>query len=185
MSSDKSSTCENSTGIIVHIVTAHTVALSPTRGRTTADCFRWELWAHDSRNISVRSSRHAQILSVMIYTCPIPDFIFPKSRVINVLKHYTRSFNTSDYLAQNHYGSVFSFFADGIVSLRAAYISLISFFCSCPVPENPAVSFKRGYEKLNRSKFLTYDVSCTCALSSLECYVLNMGTIQIRKHMGL
>jgi len=108
MSSDKSSTCENSTGIIVHIVTAHTVALSPTRGRTTADCFRWELWAHDSRNISVRSSRHAQILSVMIYTCPIPDFIFPKSRVINVLKHYTRSFNTSDYLAQNHRSSSIS-----------------------------------------------------------------------------
>jgi len=50
MSSDKGSTCENSTRIIVHIATAHTVALNPTRGRTTAECFHWELCANDFRN---------------------------------------------------------------------------------------------------------------------------------------
>jgi len=56
MSSDKGSTCENSTGIIVHIATSHTVSLSPTRGRNTAGYFHWELCAHDSRNMSVHSS---------------------------------------------------------------------------------------------------------------------------------
>jgi hypothetical protein len=33
--------------------------------------------------------------------------------------------------------------------------------------------------------FLTHDVSCTCALSSLECDLVNMGTIEVRKHMNL
>jgi len=126
-----------------------------------------------------------------MYTCPIPDFIFPKSHVINVLKHYTRLFNTSDYLAEIHCGSLFSFFAHRIVSLRAAFISLIPFFLILPGSgkslcfQNKTVSFKRAYEKLNRYVFLTHDISCTCALSSPECDLVNMGTIQVRKHMGL
>jgi hypothetical protein len=32
--------------------------------------------------------------------------------------------------------------------------------------------------------FLTYDFACTCALSSFERDVVNMGTIQVRKHMA-
>jgi len=127
----------------------------------------------------------------MIYTCPVHDFVFPKSHFINMLKHYIRPFNTSDYLAEIHYGSVFSFFALRIVSLRAALVSLIPLFLIPPGSgkshcfQTKAVSFKRGYEKLNRYMFRTYDVSCTSALSRLECDVVNMGTIQVRKQMSL
>ena len=39
MSSDRGSICEESTRIIVHTATADTVALSPTGGRTTSECF--------------------------------------------------------------------------------------------------------------------------------------------------
>ena len=191
MSSDRGSICEESTRIIVHTATADTVALSPTGGRTTSECFHWALCANYCRNTSVHCSRYARILWIVLYTRLIPDFIFPKSHVIKVLKHYTRSFNTSDSFAEIHCRARCFFLCPSYCLSSSCLHFCNPLFLILPDSgqslffQNEAVSFKREYEKLNRQTLLTFDVSWTCALTSLECDVVNMGKIQVRIHMHL